>query len=118
MCFMINRNCLNISVSTYLIQMHFPAALILIQKLPLSAMMIDKRAIAICGQMLPGFIEGCCTCTWKGGWHCRGCSTYCPRYGLLWFYGSPGNESLPKLIYALYCLKSQAFQMSCQGAQT
>ena len=57
-------------------------------------------------------------CTWKGGWHCRGCSTCCPRYGLLWFYGSPGNESLPKLIYALYCLKSQAFQMSCQGAQT
>ena len=62
---MISRNCLNISVSTYLIQMHFPAALILIQKLPLSAMMTDGRAIAICGQMLPGFIEGCCTLGWS-----------------------------------------------------
>ena len=48
--------------------MLFPAPLILIQKLPLSAMMTDGRAIAICGQMLPGFIEH--GVLWKGGWYC------------------------------------------------
>ena len=31
---------------------------------------------------------------------------HCPWHGLVWFYGSPGNESLPKLIYALYCLSN------------
>ena len=64
-----------------LIQMHFSTPLILIQKLPLSAMMIDGRAIAICGQMLPGFIEW--SCTWKGGWHCMGSITC--FHGMVWY---------------------------------
>ena len=80
MCFMISRNCLNISVSTYLIQMHFPAALILIQKLPLSAMMIDERAIAICGQMLPGFIEWRCMERWMALY-----GMYYIVHGMVWY---------------------------------
>ena len=44
--------------------------------------------------------------------------TCCPRYGLVWFYGSPGNESLPKLIYALYRVRSTVILTVLSGERT